>query len=170
MSDPSIKIITVVKTVPDCFLAFNFGGDPIAFAVHLIEKRLKDDWDSLKESIQEKDYARARRIRADIKAYWTKMMFREGENQLKPSQRTMIEIALTNNFRAFELPFSLYRQFNFDLHRTLNSDSCKEKLALLLDDDWLQDLYDEYGLEALKRVKIPSGKVKVKSEETSQTS
>lgn len=143
-----------------------FTGDWIEQFITDFETDLKEYWRIMNQYIEEKSYGQARIYRDYIKGCWKPITDVHGLDRCMTGSQTVGQLPLWN---IYTMRQGMNNYWNARLkdsftweHRRQLSRYCFDNIAVFFrmeechEDAWLEDLWDEYGLVKLKKLRIPT--------------
>ena len=135
-----------------------YEGDIVGTGILEIEEFFKKAWAALDKSIKEKDYASARLFRSDIQTFW-KLLFKNTLVRINPLDDVrqilynyFVYSRYKGSYKGARTPAS--SEISNLINKALNSNEARPKLNALVQDDWLEDLCEEYGKQKLSKIKL----------------
>ena len=146
----------------------DYTGDWIEQFVTDFEADLKEYWRHMNQYIENKSYGQARISRDYIRACWKPLIdvytmerFMRASYEPATGELPLWSIYTLRQMMEYYWRSKLSSSINWE-HRRQLSRYCFDNIAVFFrleeldDDDWLQDLWEEYGLKKLKKLRIPT--------------
>ena len=150
--------VVVAQSEPQLFINFRGGSSDVSLvrgATSHFEQHLRNLWNRLCDEMNYKAYDLAKDTKNEMKKYWVAHFgllgtFTPGMNH--SYTRAIVFNYYLEKYKRHNMP----RKITEAIEDALSSESSeRQSLIELVDDDWIEELWDELGDKALAKVKIP---------------